>query len=623
MGKLSEKHLLYGFLSAYILLQFFLLLFSESAYGYGGADNIAHYQIARYSFKYPELFLDLWGKPVYTALSAPFAQLGYGAAKTFNLVISVITLLISARAAHKLFPESSFFTVVFIAFTPVYFLLTISCLTEILFSFVLVAAVYLFLGKRFVLAAIVLSFIPMVRSEGVVILPVFAIALFLSRSYRFIPFLLTGTVLYSFIGYFVFGDILWLVNKLPYSMGESLYGSGSLFRFVNQSPSIFGIPLLLLIIAGLFIWGTGILKNFSLQKPNTILFILIAGSWIAYFAAHSYVWWKGTGGSLGLTRVMAGIVPLAVLTGMKFFEFVSQKIKSKYITYSIFSALAVFQIIMLFARHNLMLNADPTEQLIKKSTDYIRFNEEGEKVFYFNPLVIHYLGLDPYDTEQCNWWVADKQQPSNTLDWGDLLVWDAHFGPNEGGVQLENLENDPYLKEVKAFYPLEKITVLGGYDYSVQVFKKSETKDDTLTISDTYKRVQSFEDYIDERVLEVEGLKVWKLDSHQEYGPTIAIAPDVLVRYDILEASATLNYKTLEPIISDEVMLVFSVEHNGQSLRYEKTDVVSGGNNWEQLELNVKMPANIPASSKILVYIWNKDRKHLLMEKLTVELKSY
>jgi hypothetical protein len=555
--KLFGKNTLYPFFAGYILLQFFLLLFSDSPYGFGGADNIAHFQIARYSFKYPELFLDLWGKPVYTALSAPFAQFGYGAAKAFNLVVSVLTLLLSARIAQKIFPGSSLFVVVFIAFSPVYFLLTVSCLTEILFAFVLAGAVFLFVNKRYLLAALVISFLPLVRSEGLVILPVFAVALFLTKTYRAIPFLLFGTVFYSIIGYFVFDDIFWLINKLPYSLGESLYGSGSLFHFVKHSPSIFGIPLLVLIVFGLIVWVIGILKNFSLRNSDTILFILIAGSWIAYFAAHSYVWWQGTGGSLGLTRVMAGIVPLAAFTAMKGFEFVSRKIKNKKAVYGLFAFLALLQVILLFTRHNLMLKADPTEQLIKKSAEYIRFNEEEKKVFYFNPLVVHYLELDPYDTRQCNWWVADKQQPSNSMDWDDLLVWDAHFGPNEGGVQLENIENDPYLKRIKAFYPLEKITVLGGYDYSVQIFEKSLNKNDSVLITDNFKRVLNFENYLDERVKVVDGYKAWEIDDSQEFSPTISLSPNVLERHEILEVVVSVHFKALEPINPEEVMLVF------------------------------------------------------------------
>jgi len=160
MGKISQKHLIYTFFTSYILLQFYFLLFSESAYGYGGADNITHYQIAKYAFSRPELFLDLWGKPVFTTLLAPFTLFGFLTAKAFNLIVAVVTLWLSAKIAKRLFPGSELFVIVLIAFSPVYFQLAVSCLTEILFSFILVAAVYLFIQNRFVFSAVVLSFLP-------------------------------------------------------------------------------------------------------------------------------------------------------------------------------------------------------------------------------------------------------------------------------------------------------------------------------------------------------------------------------------------------------------------------------------------------------------------------------
>jgi hypothetical protein len=623
MKKISEKHLLYTFFTSYILLQFYFLLFSESAYGYGGADNIAHYQIARYAFKYPELFLDLWGKPVFTTLLAPFASIGFLTAKAFNLIVAVATLLLSAKIAKKLFPGSSLFVVVLIAFSPVYFQLAVSCLTEILFSFVVVAAVYLFMQNRYTFSAILLSFLPFVRSEGIVILPIFAVALFLQRSYRSILFLAAGTIFYTLIGYFVFGDILWTIHKQPYSMGASFYGSGNLFHFVKNSNFIFGIPLLIIIAAGTIYWVFDVLKKFSIRKWDTILFILIAGSWVTFFAAHSYVWWKGTGGSLGLLRVIGGVLPLAVLSGMKIFGLISEKVKNKNITYGIFSVFAVAQIVLLFTQNNLLLKADPTEQLIKKSADYIRFNEEGKKVFYFNPLLIHYLDINPYDITKCNWWVADKQQPSNTLEWGDLLVWDAHFGPNEGGVQLEVLENDPNLKKIKSFYPLEKITVLGGYDYSVHIYKKSHNKNDTVIISDRYEQVLSFEDYIESRVKESDGVKVWELDSTQEFSPNIVLNADVVKRYEILEVNVTLDYKALQDLNKNEMMLVFSAENDGKSLHYNTADLVSSDAGFQQLNLNVRMSANVPDGSRMLIYVWNSAKKKVQIEKIKVEVKSF
>jgi hypothetical protein len=623
MNKISERHLLYSFFVLFFLMQFFILLFSGSTYGYGGADNITHYQIAKYAFKYPALFLDLWGKPVYTTLLAPFALLGYHAAKFFNLVAALLTLWISAKISNRLYPGSSLFTVILIAFSPIYFLLAVSCLTEVMFSLVLITALWLFLNDRFPASAAVLSFLPFVRSEGIVILPVFALAFILKKSYRSVLYLAAGTALYSIIGYFHYGDILWVLHKQPYSLGKSLYGSGSLFHFIRERNSIFGFPLVVLIVAGLTSWGISLLKRDFFRNPRVITFIVIAGSWITFFAAHSYVWWKGTGGSLGLIRVMGGVLPLAALTGMEFYDYVSRNFKSRYVTYGILSVFALLQVFLLFRHENILLKPDPTEELIRKSADYIRFNEEGKKVFYFNPLVIHFLELDPYDTRQCNWWVQDKNQPSNSMEWGDLLVWDAQFGPNEGAVQLETLEKDPNLKKLKSFYPVEKVTVLGGYDYSVQVFKKSTNKGDTVRLSANFEKVLSFSEYQDPHVIEADGSKVWNMDKNQEYGPTINLTPDVITRYEILEVTVTLSFKALEPLASNEAGLVFSAEENGKSIHYEKADLISTRSEWKQLQMHIKMSAQVPANSKMLVYVWNLKRKNLLLKELKVEMKSY
>ena len=108
-----KEHLLYAFFTVFILLQVFFLLFSSSAYGIGGADNIAHFQIARYAFSHPELFLDLWGKPVYTTLCAPFAQLGFLVAKFFNVIVAVVATYLNYRIGKELYPRSSFYVLIF------------------------------------------------------------------------------------------------------------------------------------------------------------------------------------------------------------------------------------------------------------------------------------------------------------------------------------------------------------------------------------------------------------------------------------------------------------------------------------------------------------------------------
>lgn len=617
-----KRHVFYIILSAIILIQFFLLLFSGD--NYAGGDNISHFQIARYSFKYPELFLDLKGKPVYSTLLSPFTLFGYNTAKAFNLIVAVLTLVLTAKLSDKIFNCTSNYSIVLTAFSPVYFFLMITCLTEVLFSLFAVVAVYLFCKNKFCYSAIVLSFVPFICSEGMVLFPVFAFVYLLKRTYWPILFLCFGTVFYTIIGYFTFGDWLWVMHKFPYSMEQSVHGSGSLFYFIKNSNFIFGVPFLILLVLGLVYWLFQIIRSFSLKDENVVLFIIISGSWIAYFAAHSYIWWKGTGGSLGLIRVIGAVIPLAALTSVKGIQFISEKIKDKRVATGLISLFAVLQVFMLFMHYDMPTKDSPFKELVKKSTKYIKQSSLSGKVYCFAPEIIFQLGIDPYDQSKSCLGVQDKIQPSNSMEWGDLLVWDAHFGPNDGGVQLGNLEKDPYLKKIESFYPLEKNIVMGGSDYSVHIFKKSINKNDSVIISDNYTRVLSFENYLDKHVIEVDGFKVWKLDSNQEYSPTIALSSDVVKRYETFELEVTLNYKALQKLDHSQVLLVFSAENNGKSLCYESVDLVVSGSDWKQLQLNIKMPTNIVSpASKMLVYVWNNERKRVLMKSMIVNVKSY
>jgi len=240
---------LFFVLSGILLLQLILIFFSTDFYG--GADNISHYRIARYAWKYPPLFLDLWGKPVYTAFVFPFALFGIQAARLFNAIAGLAAVFFTIRAMRAMGEKDNLITIAFIAFSPVYFLVMQSCLTEVLFSLVLMLSFWMFFEEKYCRAALVLSFLPFVRSEGYIFFPLFATALALAREYRAIPLLAAGSLFYTLAGYPHFRDWLWVIHHWPYAMDNSLYGSGSLFHFVRQSPEIFGVPFLLFLITGL------------------------------------------------------------------------------------------------------------------------------------------------------------------------------------------------------------------------------------------------------------------------------------------------------------------------------------------------------------------------------------
>ncbi|HKI90411.1 MAG TPA: hypothetical protein VKA38_15405 [Draconibacterium sp.] len=567
MKKNLEKRLLFLFLFLLVVLQVILLILNEKTFG--GADSVNHFQIARYAFKYPRLFLDLWGKPVYTTLSAPLALLGFKAAQLFNLAVAILTLWFVFKLSREFSPKSGLFAVILTAFAPVYFILMDTCLTEVLFSFVLIISVYFFIKNKFILSAVILSFIPFVRNEGIVFFPVFVVAYILIRSYRSIFFLAVGTLFYSLVGYLAFGDILWLIHRFPYPTGQSVYGSGSLFHFVKNSNFIFGVPFLVLLVIGLIYWLFEIFRKFSLRKRNVILFIVIAGSWITYFAAHSYVWWKGIGGSLGLTRVIGGVIPLAALTATKGIEFIFRKIKNTRIALVLIAVLVAAQVLMFFERNQVPSKLPPTDILIKESAEYIQENHLKGKVFYFNPMVAFHLRLDPYDHSKSSWGVGDKLKPSNSMDYGDIIVWDAHFGPNEGRTSLASLQNDPQLQLLKTLLPVQKIQVLGGYDYGVYIFQKvkKRTNQQEATVLE---RNLGIATSVAPQIVTRNGVKALELEPSSEYSPSIVINMDELAKKEIVDVALTVEFESDMEIAEKEVLLIISVENGRDNLRYEK-----------------------------------------------------
>src|SRR5690606_20495102 len=148
--------------------------------------------------------------------------------------------------------------------TPLYFTLLFSGLTEPLFAFVLIITTYLFINKRWIFGALLLSFLPFVRSEGLIFIGVFAFYLMLKKHWKYIPLLGVGHVFYAITGYFIYHDFLWIFNRIPYAKLSSTYGSGRLIHFVDQLYYVVGLPIYLLLCLGIFV----IVFNAIKKKTN-------------------------------------------------------------------------------------------------------------------------------------------------------------------------------------------------------------------------------------------------------------------------------------------------------------------------------------------------------------------
>ena len=621
--KANENKTIFAVLAGIFILQLVLVFNSKGIYG--GADNINHFSIARYAFNHPWLFLDEWGKPVYTALVFPFSFGGIQVARMFNVFVGLVTIWVSINIIRFSDERFNLLPLFFIAFSPTYFLLMQSCMTEILFSLVLVLTIWLFFRENFYWSAVVLSFIPFVRTEGVVIFPLFVIAFLLVKKYYAIPLLLAGSLFYTLIGYPHFRDWLWIYNQMPYSMGESLYGSGSLFHFVQNSPEIFGEAFLIFLVIGLFTWTYRILKSFQLTGKGFLMYFLIVGSFTAFFAAHSYVWWKGTGGSLGLIRVIAGVIPLAAIIALSGLNTILLKIKNAIYRIVIIGIIIIFQLVSAFTKQPVPVPLETTQELILDASAYLKTLPEKAKIYYFDPYLVHFLDLDPYNQSFSNWGVADKIKPSVSLNKGDLLVWDAHFGPNEGGVQLENLFKDEQLQLLKAILPSEPFKVLGDYDYGIYIFRKVDQKilrerQQVLT------RELFFSGLTDDKLEVIDGKKMLKMDEGQEFSPAIEVPVFEIFSKEYVELKASVNFIAKEQLNANEVFIVVSFEVDHKNLSYNVKSVEAKAFSdfpSQEVTFLLKLNSDFPEGALLNVYLWNKDKKKLLLEDIKLTINGY
>ncbi|MCC6691402.1 MAG: hypothetical protein IT235_07705, partial [Bacteroidia bacterium] len=228
----------YVFALLIIFFVFTTIIAALSTGTYESGDSIQHYLIARYSFNYPKLFFDHWGKPFFTLLISPFAQFGFLGVCIFNIFCATLSGFLAFKIAEKLDLSNPWMAPVFILFAPIYYVTLVSALTEPLFALIILAGLFFCLQNKFALSGIIVSFLPYVRSEGFLILVPFALVFIYNKKYISCLLIFTGTLLYSVAGLIYYHNLFWIWAENPYKTNSEIYGSGSLFHFVNKNEFI-------------------------------------------------------------------------------------------------------------------------------------------------------------------------------------------------------------------------------------------------------------------------------------------------------------------------------------------------------------------------------------------------
>lgn len=424
-----------------------LYLFYQSNVPLEAGDGIMHYQLARFSWQMPANLMHHWGKPVFTILSSPFAQLGFVGMVVFNLLL----FSLSAWAVYRL---SRFFHLALAGLSPfvlmssmVNFEMVNAGMTEILMGTLSILGLWLFVLSRYRWAAMVVSLSIVARPESVVVLPAFAILLMSLKQWRAVPFLATGFLLFSALGFLFFEkDLSWVITEDPYP-AVSGYGAGSLWHFTRNADLIFGYFLLFTVPGSLVCLlldrqGSGNLKKSVLFSTLVVM---------AIFTLHSFLWWQGLKGSLGLIRVLATAIPLAAFSGLYTIHFLIGAFKRKLAPVVFAILLVAFSAFHAIVKSHLPTPSDARIELLGQAATWYRAQHHTGRVSYLAPYFGFKAGLNPEDDEKVLLlWSVDPEDPSKSLSQGDILVWDSQFGPQEGSIPQKSITDNPNLRIKKS-----------------------------------------------------------------------------------------------------------------------------------------------------------------------------
>ncbi|HEX8332063.1 MAG TPA: hypothetical protein VF622_05540 [Segetibacter sp.] len=427
-------------------------------------DSISHYLYAKTAWTYKHHFLDHWAKPVYVLVAFPFAQFGLIGVKVMNVLLNCGSLFFTYKVAKALKFSWSWVPPILLASTPMFNHLSLSGLTEPLCAFMLIAGLFLLIQERWIAGIVLLSFLPFVRSEGLLMLSVVFVYLVYNSKYQFLPLLATGHVFYSLVGYFYHKDLLWVFNKMTYATWSSAYGQGRWTHYFKNLSEILGSAGMVLFYFALlygFVLMIRFLRRQVTGNEKAELF-LIYGSLFIYFAAHSAFWALGIFNSGGILRVMISIMPLFALVNYRAIEYLFAFVDNMQWRKRLMAVVVAILFLYPFSGHlfayrwkrDFSLKADQYAQVELKQWLTNTFPDYRKYTFYYEAVYLsEILNID--------WFNSTKRKrlldafTANEFKSGDFVIWDDWFAVVEGHIALESLEKDQRLEKLRTFQRMD------------------------------------------------------------------------------------------------------------------------------------------------------------------------
>lgn len=621
----KEDRLAYSLLFVYYFIMI-ALAFLVKGTGDDG-DSVFHFLFAKYAFVCPENFVNHWAKPVFVLLSSPFAQFGFIGIKIFNVTVTTLAIFFTYKIVQQLRITNGWLVVIILCCAPMYIRLSLSGLTEPLFALAFTIVIFLALRQKLFFSALLASFLPFMRSEGLIILCVYFLFLLFKKQWKLIPVLATGHVIYSIIGWFYYKDFLWVFNRMSYAVRNSSYGSGSPLNFVSGMVDYIGIPLTVLFCIGT---AAGIVrvftdmfrrdKNFSAEE-----LWLIYGGFFSVWMGHIIFWTFGLFNSLGLVRVLVAVTPCAGIICLRGLNVIlgSKENSSNIAAKRIITALLVLPILVnpfLQLTWACAFDLSGNQKAMLKAAEKYKDKLKGYTFYAVSPYSSYVFGYNTFDSTQHR--LLEDIDTGKKIPAKSAVVWEDVYAPVESRITLSNLQLDDRFELLDTFHSKD---CHGSMSTAAVLLYKGEPTTNWM-VKDTVFKNDFESENAGGRDSEYffSGKYSVLVDEKNPFSPGFS-QPVSQLGFPLpatLRISAMFYARQITFELYKQVVFVVSVAHNGTIYFWrgqDINDVLKVRDTWKNVSFKLEIPAVVDSSDVLQIYIWNPHSFGLYADDILVE----
>lgn len=401
--------------------------------GFIAGDACMHYLAARFAFATPQYFVDIWNRPLVTALYAAPAWLwGRTAVRAVSMLIALACGWVAMRIARGQGMKRPALALIFTLGQPMLFFQSFGVMTELPFALLLGLAFLAYQNRRFALAAAIVAWAPLGRPEGFVVLALAAGLLLFHRRAACVLLLPIPIILWNLAGWQLTQRTSpwwrWLWDVWAWSE-HSVYGRGNLLAFVALLPLIVSplvLPATLLGIGRtLRDWKLARVKSDAIPAECPLL---TAAFPVALLVGHSLLYWLGMMASFGEVRYLLVAAPFWGVMSARGWEWVFARLNWRHALAWAGAAVVAPPILANAFVRVVPVQFPPDWQAARAAAHWYQaspLRARYPKIASGHPGMFYFLDINPIDPAHVR---GFDEQTLRDKPPGVILFWDPLYG---------------------------------------------------------------------------------------------------------------------------------------------------------------------------------------------------